>query len=399
MKITTYIFLSMMISAVLILAGDRLIIQRTINPPIPFFHRGESTYFMKIGGDTDVYARMAKGTFFDAPAPYRYRILLPFIARYLPFEPHISFKLFSYFSLFALYVLLAVLCRSIAMSPAAAFVSLFAFFVTPWQLYMYHNPFYFDAFSLLLATTMILAYVRRWYALFFAMGIIGIFSRENIIFLTPWWFMTGQHKRGALVVLAIAVLFILTRTLLSNAPAQPAQQWIDEFYKIHTFTDMSRLSFWGTVAYVWGGFWLLGFAGLLLLPCDLFLSLGAGFLLAFCGAIVSSFFAEMPRMMLYLLPFMLCFCIPILSLLLEKRLFFFFIFAPLLIAKLFSGMGNIMLGWDSWMFASFLPRGIILGSDVFISIWILYLLKNKIHDGFREKKELLANIRIGRSSQ
>ncbi|MEI8348651.1 MAG: hypothetical protein WCI77_00720 [Candidatus Omnitrophota bacterium] len=387
MSISKYIFLSIIISFSLVLLGDSLVLQRTVNPPIAQFSHGQSVYFMKIGGDADYYLRMAQGEFSTVPAPFRYRIFLPFIAHFLPFASHTSFKLISYASLFILYILLLLLCRDMHIAPLPAFFTLFAFFVAPWQLYIYHNPFYFDAFGLLLITLMIWAYLHRFFLLFLFASIIGIFSRENTIFIAPWWVMARERKRGILVLVIILLAYILSRIFLSSSLTQPFAQVVDEFSKINIISQFSHIPRWGALANVWGGYWLLAMAGIGLLPNKLFISLSVGFLLMFCGTIVSFFFAAAyQRMVLFLLPFLFCFCAPLFSILLRRRLFVIFIFVPLLIAKLFCGMATVFTAWDSWVFSSFLPRGILLTIDLLISIYIIYMFRFEIFAGLKEKK-------------
>lgn len=126
----------LLLSGLLLLLGDRLISQRQLNGP---------SYDLTISGDTLVYTDMIDGNIQGAREPFRYRVLVPLIARALPFSPTLGLKIIAYVSLFAAYVFAMSACKRLGLSLSASFFGLFALYTSVWHLYNYHNPFLSNA--------------------------------------------------------------------------------------------------------------------------------------------------------------------------------------------------------------------------------------------------------------
>ena len=246
-------FFVVLVAFAFVLAGHLFVLQRSANPTVSY---------LEARGDSVAYAQMVEGQWRTMRVPFRYRVLVPLMARALPLPPLDALRAITYVSLFFCYVLILLTCRALDLSWLAAFAGLCAVFTSPWQLYQYNNPFIIDAFVLLMLCGMIYALARGYFWLFLVCAVLGVLSKETVILLVPAWFLARERRRG-LAVLALALLaFLIPRYLMSGA----AQPMSEAFFKTlrHNALFLGPGQYLAEVVAAWGFLWpLLGLGALL----------------------------------------------------------------------------------------------------------------------------------------
>lgn len=105
------------IALLFLLLGHGFILQRTSsNPSKP----------MTIRGDTNAYVSMIRGNWTSPPSPFKFRVLVPFLASLLPLSPTDALRFISYISLFLCYVFMLLTCAKLGLSTSQSAVGLLA---------------------------------------------------------------------------------------------------------------------------------------------------------------------------------------------------------------------------------------------------------------------------------
>lgn len=155
---------------------------------------------LRMRGDAAHYVALASGV---PPAevmvPFRYRVLVPWVAGSLPLPPHRGLQLFSMVCLAG--ALLGTLLTGsrlgfgivdtvLGVAGVAAMASV---------LYAFHNPFLVDQFGLLMVTACLAALLFRRPLLFALLVTIGSVGREAVAFIAPAYvitvLLTGDRRR------------------------------------------------------------------------------------------------------------------------------------------------------------------------------------------------------------
>lgn len=206
-------------------------------------------------GDAQLYADLVRGGV-DIEAPFRYRVVVPLLARALPLTPGAALAAISWCSLAASYALVLVMARRLRIAPLAAAAGLGLAVFTSAHLYNYTNPFITDAAGLLVATGALYALLSRRFALFAAISALGIGVREACVFVAPAWGATRQWRRTAASIALTLAVYVGTRALVG-----PSQKTLDEgpfaIFPARTLRGWS----WDT-ACAWHTLWLLAPIGL-----------------------------------------------------------------------------------------------------------------------------------------
>lgn len=368
----------LVMSAALVLLGDRLISQRQLNGP----PGGEMT----ISGDTLAYVQMIEGDFKAVGKPYRYRILVPFMGRVLPFPPTLDLKVISYFSLFFAYVFALLTCRRLGLGYLASFGGLFALYSSVWHLYNYHNPFLTDAFQLMALSVMLFFLLRLNFTIFWAAGIIGILARETTVFLVPAWLATGQWRKSAAAVAITLVAWYLPQLFLSKDLG---------FFEYPSRVLSGVLSAGGlqdrpqpllrAVFIQWGFTGVLTLIGLALVPISRFWPIITAFGLLLLGALVSSTIAaDFGRIFALISPVAVVCCAFVFSTLSSRNIYLATLLALVLASRLF-WVPTSLTPRESFVFDSIYPRLSVLVLEVFLTLAIAFTLRRAIVDGFRLK--------------
>jgi hypothetical protein len=226
-------------------------------------------------GDSLSYVAMIRGDDL-VESPFRFRLVVPMLARLLPLPPAQALAVLSWLALAAVYALLLSSARRLGVSTWPALGGLVLAVCTPTHLYNYHNPYLTDAAGLLVVTVCTYALLARRFVLFAAASVVGMGVREALLAIAPSWSATGQRGRAALV-LALALLTYVA-LLVSIGPAPLG---LNE--KPFVFPPRPPLEIAAEALLSWHALWLLAGVGLVRLSVQRreLLSLG-GCLLAAC---------------------------------------------------------------------------------------------------------------------
>lgn len=251
-KLTSLILL-VVISVLFVVAGHGLVRERSIDGP---------TEDLAIGGDTLVYVSMIEGRWSAAAQPFKYRILVPLLARLLVLTPLDALRFISYLSLFASYLVILLTCSRLGLSILQSVFGLLIVFATTWHLYFYANPFLTDAFGLMTVCLLLFAAVDGSFLLFAVSAIFGALAREATLLLVPLWLLKDTRK-GLLILAATAAVFAVPRL------AMPSETGLLE-YLAASFIAVGRWRdlpmFAQSVIDTWGIVWPMSILGMSQIP-------------------------------------------------------------------------------------------------------------------------------------
>lgn len=251
-----------------------------------------------LGYDSTFYVAMVNGQGAMVPSPFKFRVLIPFLASQLPFSPAQSLLLISYVSLFATYLLIIRACDTIGLSRHESAFGLLAIWGSTWHLYHYWNPYMTDAFALCALSVMVVAFLRETFWPFAAAALVGVLGRETTAFLVPAWFATRQVWRTIGLLAAVVVVGGLPRYwLASDGDLTIANMFNGSATMFHPFIFMRQLQT------VWGFVWFMALAGLWCMPRPYAGRMAAAFAALFATALVASTIAtDTGRMFEFLAP-------------------------------------------------------------------------------------------------
>jgi hypothetical protein len=245
------------------------------------------------------------------PAPFRFRVLVPWIARALPFASGRSLALVTYASLALSYFFSLLTCRRLGLGVAASVAGVTAAFSGYAHLALYTNPYLTDATGLMVIAAMTYTLVSDLPWLFAAVGIAGVFAREISIVLLPIWCVRGA-RRGAFFTAIAAVALAVEHAIIGVGPAGPifgtgpngpSPAVMDAFVYFSRWRWDTRVAFAQEIATSWGWLWACGAIGLALVPPDRRRSVGAATLALLVAGFASLFVAsDVARLLAILFP-------------------------------------------------------------------------------------------------
>lgn len=351
------ICLTILISLLLLFAADSFVLQRTLV---------NTTVDSTIRGDTNTYVSMIKGN--SAPSPFKFRILVPFIAGLLPFSPTDSLKFISYLSLFSCYLFILLTCTKLGLNISNSVVGLLSVWASTWHLYNYHNPFLTDAFGLLMLCVMLFALTNYDFLVFLAAALLGVLARETVVFLVPVWLVTKEWRRS-ISLIAIFVIVLLIPRLLLVSETDPTL--VSTFGSIGIRKLQQPLVFGKEVFLSWGFVWFLSMIGVWYLPKDKFALIAVAYISLFGGAVFTSLIAtDTGRMFSILTPILAITSAQLYSELINnKSRLMALAFVGLVILQTFVSLPNVIFGAGSWVFDS--PRIILLSGEIIFIAFVL----------------------------
>ena len=203
-NIAVYILCSLM----LVIAGSALIREKS-------FH--DEYRYLTIGGDAALYIAMAEGTGEEIPAPFRYRLLFPFLASLSDLPAITAFRWITLVSLFFFYFFGFVVCEQWRCHLSATMMSMAFIFFSPWHLYIYQNPFITDGLVQLTIMVLLFSVVQKNIWLFGIAAFAGIFLHERIIFFLPLWMVVHDGRRGSIIAAAVGLAYVGLRLAVGGA--------------------------------------------------------------------------------------------------------------------------------------------------------------------------------------
>lgn len=268
-----------------------------------------------LGYDATFYTRMVEGPMADVPSPFRFRVLVPWLARQLPVPAPLALLIISYASLFGCYVIVMASCRAIGLGLRESIFGVVAVWGSTWHLYYFWNPYLTDAFGLLMLTIMMWAVLTGTLWIFATASLIGVLAREGTAMLVPAWLVTRQW--GATILLAVCTLAVaaLPRLWLAASPdtimAVPALS--GNQLAINPVRLLRQLHA------IWGIVWLLALGGGLCLPRPYAWRLGAVLAALLVGTVAASAVAtDTGRMFAFLAPVLAVGCAQLYAVLRRK---------------------------------------------------------------------------------
>ena len=170
-----------------LLIGQALVITRTYGAADPE---------LRIRGDSESYIAMAAGVPADSVmVPFRYRVAVPAILSLLPMAPHQALRLVSLAALVATQLILLRIGRRMGIPAPDASATVLLVSLTTAMLYVHHNPFLLDLFTLLMITIAFSGLLGQRPVLFAAAIAIGTAGREACLFMAPAYLLTQMLTR------------------------------------------------------------------------------------------------------------------------------------------------------------------------------------------------------------
>ncbi len=364
LRIKRYLLILLM-PVVLVLIGETVILHRGDNAP-------ERVGSLTI--DTVQYVKIIEGRFDDAMLPYRYRILVPSIARLLPFSPPAALKLITYVALYFCYLIGLLILMKMSFSMGSSVAAMLAVFAIPLHLLNYSNPYLTDGLGMMVLFLMIwcLLYNRFWS--FLAVGGAGILVREATLFLVPAWLIRKQYLKALLAIIIGLLAYAIPRYLLRSPNYSPdAQSW-----------NAERM-LW--VLRSWFSFGIMGFLGLLLIRKLWFSRVAWVFGLLLTGAFLAGTYADIFRMFSILTPVMLILLAAFFYSLQRKHAFLGISILIFLLLGDFLLVPNLLLYDDRtlWGIDRKHCAAAIKAIEILLVLFATYRLRSEIKSGFAEK--------------
>jgi len=315
-------------------------------------------------------------------APYRFRVLVPWLAGFLPFGGTADLAATTYASLAVFYFLILVTCRRLGLNAAASACALALPFVFESHLVNYFHPFLVEGFGLLIIAAMLCAFADDRFWLFAAAGLCGLFAREVTWFILPLW--CARHvKRGVTLTIAGAIVLLVERSVLWGPPVSypidPASIAIWHLRELSNFTrDIRSVLGWEL------GVTLLGLA---LLPVAAFRAAAPMFLCLFGAAAIACLLAtDTARLFGVMMPVVVIATAQLITVLAGRRRYLLLGSLAALLLLQYAVTGNNGLPFDPAAIAA-VTRPIRLGT-----IWTIaaaVMLWPELRDGARDKLTLL----------
>lgn len=179
---------------------------------------------LQIRGDALEYIRLGSGAPpTDVGVPFRYRVLVPWLAKAMPLPPHRAIQLISMACLCAVLTGLLLMGARLGLGTTETLLGVAGVSWTASILYSFHNPFLTDQFGLMMVTATLAALLERRPLLFAVLVTVGTVGRESVAFIAPAYVATvlwtrdrADHERGPVLLLGLALplmAFLVPRML------------------------------------------------------------------------------------------------------------------------------------------------------------------------------------------
>ena len=169
-------------------------------------------------GDSLSYAAMIERSH-EVESPFRFRVVVPLLARALPTDAARALAWITWTSLAASYALVLESARRLRLGRRAASFGLMMATFSASHLYNYHNPYLTDAPGLLVVSSCLFALVTSRYWLFALASAVGVGVREALLLVAPAWGSTGQRGRAAIALLLPALIYGALYAVIGMDPA------------------------------------------------------------------------------------------------------------------------------------------------------------------------------------
>lgn len=216
-----------------------------------------------IGGDASQYIAMTHGELDSVPSPFRFRVLVPFLASMLPFSAGHALMAITYISLGALFVAVASITYRVTHDLVASITAALLVLSSRWILYNFQNPYLTDSFTLAAIAVSLGALVLRWRPGFLPAVVLGSLARETALPFAMAWGATGQRRATAVMAGVSLVAYLVPRLVIdSDVPA-----WEFFWTAIRRYGALADPSnFVAQAVFSWGYLFAFAMLGFALLP-------------------------------------------------------------------------------------------------------------------------------------
>jgi hypothetical protein len=177
------------------------------------------------GGDHLVYIEMAQEPFAAHEPPYCYRLLVPAIARYLPFSPAVNFYLLTVLFLIGTGILFHLLLRDLGCNLFYSLLGVLLFYSLNWGAKFLLFDFWLTEAALFFFTVLSLILIIRGHKIWLVVALcLAVFCKEAALFLLPLIY-TLRAKRvfdgpallwAVLLSIVPIALFVMLRLTISS---------------------------------------------------------------------------------------------------------------------------------------------------------------------------------------
>jgi hypothetical protein len=349
-----------------------------------------SVRHLQLRDDNLEYVAMADRGPRAAMAPYRYRVLSPWLAGQLPGTASNGLWWITQASLLIVFAIGVSLCRRAGISWTGTALGLFAMAGFPAHAYHFHNPFLTDAAGLAVLMGLLAAAWTQRFALFFAMALVAPLVRETACCLLPLW-LVRNVRRGMLALLAGIAVLVALHLLLAPARdgASPSAEAAGSF-------GLPPLRAWLTASLLaWSFGWWLAAIGVLLLRWTVFtVVLSAGVLLT-AGAFAATFVAsDIERMFGLLAPVMLIGCARAIDVSRAYSRTLTLLLAALAIAQFLCVVPNPFVPHDTWSHLGYWPPKLLLAAGTCGVVMLAWRIRRRLRREVRCKwRRIAASVR------
>jgi hypothetical protein len=243
------------ISASLVLLGSQVVLSR---------HSGgspERLMDIPTGGSAE-YIDMAQHGPRAAPAPFRFRFLVPLVVSVLPVQAELGFRIVTFTCLGLTYFVALVIAEALGISLRGSLIALFSVFCARTHAFNYWNPLLTDGWALLASFLMVWALIRGRDVVFTIASVLGTLGRESVMFLTPAIFTRAQWKRAVLPMSLTALAYVLPRVLLRTRE----QDMVRFYSEYNALTKFAAIQYWRGLVVSWSYLWVVLPVGMIFTP-------------------------------------------------------------------------------------------------------------------------------------
>jgi len=372
LKIIVYFVLSVLFLA----TGHFVVTQRSADSKIPWF---------QISPDGKQYIAMVKGE--PAKAPFSQRVIVPFIASFIPTSPENALRTVTYFSLFIIYLLTFLILDSLKFRLIEIIITIYVIFCSTAQLLLYQNPHMNDAFGIMCMLFMLWSMMKRRPVPFGIFSVVGILARESVLFMLPSYVAIRKWLQFVLLAVISIASLVLLRVLIGGELAYEFQS-ISIIYFVKMYLS-------------WGILWIPGIIGFVLCDIKFFLKIGTAAVFILGGAVISSLFAfDTIRMYTILMPVAVVFVAQYVSVLFKANKYLLFAFllllavnVPLALPTIFlPGSSEGMKELDDFYVKLNCPILALHVIGFIFNMSVVLMLRHNFIISIKEKMEILKNI-------
>ena len=232
---------------------------------------------LRIRGDALEYIQLGRGAAPSAVAvPFRYRVLVPWMASALPLPVERAIRAVSLLCLLGVLISLMVIGARLGLGTVATALGIASVSGTSSMLYAFHNPYLTDQFGVLMVTAALAALLGRRPLMFAALVTLGSIGRESVAFIAPAYLITSVvtrngddlQRRGLLLLgMVLPVLASVILRVLPTFGEHGLARYIG--YYSPTLGELGPirrpLDFIIGVAMSWEWVWIASLAGLALM--------------------------------------------------------------------------------------------------------------------------------------